>query len=94
MHSHLAEGLEYKLNIRRLHTDTVSRPLLAFIKDTLAPDSLEWLFLQETNAYKSHVTIDEIYRSAIRRHRQSLRKLLIDSEIRDKPALRDRERSL
>lgn len=86
------EPTEYRLNIRKLHTDTVSKALLAFIKDTLAPDTLEWLFLQETNAYKPTVTMDEIYRSAVRRHRGSLRKLLIDSEIRDKPLLRDRDR--
>ena len=83
---------DYKLNMRRIHTDTVSKALLSFIKDTLAPDTLEWLFLQETNAYKSVVTIDEIYRSAVRRHRGSLRKLLIDSELKDRPILRDRER--
>lgn len=78
----MTDPSEYKLSIKRLHTDTVSKNLLAFIKDTLAPDSLEWLFLQETSAYKSNVTIDEIYRSAIRRHRGSLRKLLIDSELK------------
>jgi len=86
------EPSEYKLNIRRIHTDTVSKALLSFIKDTIPPDTLEWLFLQETNAYKSTVTIDEIYRSAVRRHRGSLRKLLIDSELKDKPILRDRDR--
>ncbi|KAK5949871.1 hypothetical protein OHC33_009056 [Knufia fluminis] len=88
----LVDPSDYKLNIRRIHTDTVSKALLTFIKDTLAPDTLEWLFLQETNAYKSTVTIDEIYRSAVRRHRSSLRKLLIDSELKDRPILRDRER--
>lgn len=82
---------DYRLSIKRLHTDTVSKNLLAFIKDTLAPDSLEWLFLQETSAYKSNVTIDEIYRSAIRRHRGSLRKLLIDSELKQM-VHHDRER--
>lgn len=82
---------DYKLNIKKLHTDTVSKNLLAFIKDTLAPDSLECLFLQETSAYKSNVTIDEIYRSAIRRHRSSLRKLLIDSELKQM-VHHDRER--
>jgi len=86
------EQSEYKLNIRRIHTDTVSKALLSFIKDTIPPDTLEWLFLQETNAYKSTVTIEDIYRSAVRRHRGSLRKLLIDSELKDKPILRDRER--
>ncbi|KAK6381979.1 hypothetical protein LTS17_003864 [Exophiala oligosperma] len=73
---------DYPLGLKRLHTDTVSPSLIAFIKDTLAPDSLEWLFLQANPTYKSQVTIDMIYRGAIRRHRGSLRKLLIDSTLR------------
>lgn len=87
-----AEASEYRLNVKRLHTDTVSKALLAFIKDTLAPDTLEWLFLQETPTYKSTVTIDDIYRSAVRRHRASLRKLLIDSDLRQAPNRSSRER--
>lgn len=73
---------DYPLNLKRLHTDAVSPSLIAFVKDTLAPDSLEWLFLQENTAYKSPVSIDMIYRGAIRRHRSSLTKLLIDSTLR------------
>lgn len=73
---------DYPLNLRRLHTDAVSPALIAFIKDTLAPDSLEWLFLQENTSYKSPVSMDMIYRGAIRRHRSSLTKLLIDSTLR------------
>ncbi|KIX93418.1 uncharacterized protein Z520_10837 [Fonsecaea multimorphosa CBS 102226] len=73
---------DYPLKLRRLHTDMVSPSLIAFIKDTLAPDSLEWLFLQENTTYKSPVSIDMIYKNAIRRHRSSLTKLLIDSTLR------------
>lgn len=73
---------DYVLSLRRIHTDTVSNALLAFIKDTLAPDSLEWLFLQDSKSYRSMVTVETIYRSAVRRHRGSLRKLLIDSSLR------------
>lgn len=73
---------EYPLKIRRFQTDAVSASLISFIKDTLAPDSLEWLFLQEGRPYVSGVSLDAIYRGAIRRHRGSLRKLLIDSEDR------------
>jgi hypothetical protein len=73
---------EYPLKLKRLHTDMVSHSLIAFIKDTLAPDSLEWLFLQENTAYKSPVSIDVIYKAAVRRHRSSLTKLLIDSTLR------------
>jgi hypothetical protein len=70
---------DYPLRLKRLHTDSVSSALIAFIKDTLAPDSLEWLFLQENKMYASSVTIDQIYRGPLRRHRGSLKKLLIDS---------------
>lgn len=73
---------DYPLKLRRLHTDTVSPSLIAFIKDTVAPDSLEWLFLQENSICKSQVSIDMIYKGAIRRHRSSLTKLLIDSTLR------------
>jgi len=73
---------DYPLNLKRLHTDTVSPALISFIKDTLAPDSLEWLFLQENPTYKSTVSIDMIYKGAVKRHRGSLTKLLIDSERR------------
>lgn len=73
---------DYPLKLKRLHTDMVSPSLIAFIKDTLAPDSLEWLFLQENTAYKSPVSIDSIYKGAVRRHRSSLTKLLIDSTLR------------
>ena len=72
----------YPLQLKRLQTDAVSSQLIAFIKEALAPDSLEWLFLQEGRPYRSSVTVDSIYRGAVRRHRGSLRKLLIDSEDR------------
>ena len=70
---------DYPLKLKRLHTDSVSAALIAFVKDTLAPDSLEWLFLQENSLYNSSVTIDQIYRGPLRRHRRSLKKLLIGS---------------
>ena len=70
----------FPLVLRRLHADAVSPALIAFIKDTLSPDSLESLFLQEGLEYKTTVTIDAIYRGALRRHRRSLKKLLIESE--------------
>jgi hypothetical protein len=72
----------YPLKLRRLHTDAVSPALIAFIRDTLAPDSLEWLFLQDNADYKSQMSIGAIYRGAIRRHRLSLTKLLVDSTLR------------
>jgi hypothetical protein len=70
---------DYPLKLKRLHTDSVSTSLISFLRETLAPDTLEWLFLQENRMYSSTVTIDTIYRGALRRHRASLKKLLIDS---------------
>ncbi|KAL8904106.1 MAG: hypothetical protein Q9207_003497 [Kuettlingeria erythrocarpa] len=83
---------EYRIKLRRIHTDSVSSALIAFLKETLAPNSLEWLFLQDGGAvsnasggrasYDSTVSIESIYRGPLRRHRQSLKKLMIDSDDR------------
>jgi hypothetical protein len=71
--------MQYHLNLKRVHTNTVSLALINFLKETLAPDSLEVLFLQEGRTYASTVTVEQIYRGPLRRHRQSLKKVLIDS---------------
>ena len=70
------------MNLKRIHTDAVSSSLINFLKDTLAPNSIEWLFLQEGRPYTSSVTIDAIYRGPLRRHKASLKKLMIDSSDR------------
>lgn len=70
---------EYSLNLRKIHTNTVSPSLISFLKDALAPNSLEVLFLQEGRSYTSTVSVDAIYRGPLRRHRGSLKKLMIDS---------------
>ncbi|KAL8766404.1 MAG: hypothetical protein Q9209_006780 [Squamulea sp. 1 TL-2023] len=84
---------EYRLNLRKLHTNTVSSALIAFLKDTLAPNSLESLFLQDGGIvdldgsgqrtfYDSGVTVDAICRGPLKRHRCSLKKVMIDSSHR------------
>jgi hypothetical protein len=70
---------DYRLNLKRIHTNTVSPALISFLKETLAPNSLEVLFLQESRSYSSTVTVDAIYRGPMKRHRASLKKLMIDS---------------
>jgi hypothetical protein len=72
-----SKSTQYCLNIKKIHTNTVSMALLSFIRETLAPNSLETLFLQE--AWRSPVGINAIFNCAIRRHRGSLKCLLIDS---------------
>lgn len=71
--------LVYHLNLRKVHTNTVSPALVSFLKETLAPNSLEVLFLQEARSYNSPVAVEAIYRGPLRRHRNSIKKLLIDS---------------
>lgn len=75
----LSKTSEYPLSLKRIHTDSVSSTLISFLKHSLAPDSLEWLFLQDTSMYNSSVTLDAIYRGPLRRHRSSLTKVMIDS---------------
>jgi len=74
---------DYALNLKKIHTNTVSPSLISFLKETLAPNSLELLFLQEGRSYSSSVTVDAIYRGPLRRHRGSLKKVMIDSSERD-----------
>ncbi|RAL16237.1 uncharacterized protein BO97DRAFT_410647 [Aspergillus homomorphus CBS 101889] len=73
---------EYTLRLKHIHTDAVSPYLLLFIKDTLAPNTLETLFLHEAPMYESIVNIDAIYKNAIRNHHLSLQKILVDSAQR------------
>lgn len=75
----LSKTSEYPLRLKRIHTNHVSSALVSFLKHALAPDSLEWLFLQDTTMYGSSVTLDAIYRGPLRRHRSSLTKVMIDS---------------
>ncbi|KAI0596975.1 hypothetical protein F4775DRAFT_561883 [Biscogniauxia sp. FL1348] len=71
---------QYHLALKHLHTDITSASLISFIKETLAPNTLEVLFLQDRRrSGPPPVTIDQIFKGAIRRHRSSLQKLLLDS---------------
>ncbi|KAJ4396789.1 hypothetical protein N0V93_001011 [Gnomoniopsis smithogilvyi] len=81
--------LQHVLNLKRIHTDVTSPALIAFIRDTLAPNSLETLFLQDRRRVSSAasvtppVTIEAIFKGAIKRHRSSLRRLLLDSSTKN-----------
>ena len=74
-----SDDMEYQLRLKRIHTDAVSSELVSFLKNTLASNSLEHMFLQDTEKYPSPVTLEAIYRGPLRRHRASLTKVLIDS---------------
>ncbi|KAG9248449.1 hypothetical protein BJ878DRAFT_37032 [Calycina marina] len=72
--------LQYHLNLKKIHTDAASPALISFLKETLAPNTLEVLFLQDRKrASGTNVKIDAIYRGPLKRHRASLKKLMLDS---------------
>lgn len=73
----------FPLKLTKIHVNTVSTALNSFLKETLAPNSLEVLFLSEAKNYHSTVSLDAIFRGPLRRHRLSLKKVLIDSSDRD-----------
>lgn len=82
--------LQYALNLKRIHTDITSSALITFIRETLAPNSLETLFLQDRRRPGSSagnspppVTVETIFKGAIKRHRSSLRRLLLDSSAKN-----------
>ena len=70
---------DYALRLKRIHTNNVSPSLITFLKEALAPNTLEWMFLQEGGRSPSKVTVDAIYKGPLRRHRESLKKVMIDS---------------
>ncbi|OKP11804.1 hypothetical protein PENSUB_2670 [Penicillium subrubescens] len=76
------EASEYSLNLKHLRTDNVSPYLMLFIKEAIAPNTLESVYLHEAPDYDSTVQIDAIYKHILRRHRLSLRKVLIDASER------------
>ncbi|KAK3336576.1 hypothetical protein B0T19DRAFT_43299 [Cercophora scortea] len=76
--------LQYHLGLKHIHTDITTPALMSFIKETLAPNSLEVLFLQDRRRGSGPppVLLDAIFKGALKRHRASLRKLLLDSSIK------------
>ena len=85
----LGHAMDYRLGLKRIHTDAVSSNLISFLRTTLAPNTLEWLFLQDTEIFPSPITLETIYRGPFRRHRLSLTKVMIDS-ARGSPGSRSR----
>jgi hypothetical protein len=77
----------FKLNLKHIYTDTVSHPLISFIKETLRPNSLESVFFLHSSSDPTSVSLDTIFKGVVRRHRTSLKKLLIDSGERGSETL-------
>ncbi|KAK4103094.1 hypothetical protein N658DRAFT_565543 [Parathielavia hyrcaniae] len=75
--------MQYHLALKAIHTDTTTMSLLNFVKETLAPNTLEVLFLQDRRRSTGpRPSLDAIFKSAIKRHAASLRKLLLDSSAK------------
>ncbi|KAM7221613.1 hypothetical protein V8F06_003004 [Rhypophila decipiens] len=77
-------ALQYQLSLKHIHTDSTTPSLIAFIKETLAPNTLETLFLQDRKRGSSPpaVQLDAIFKGALKRHRTSIQKLLLDSSAK------------
>ncbi|KAK0718833.1 hypothetical protein B0T21DRAFT_57330 [Apiosordaria backusii] len=75
--------LQYHLALKSIHTDATTLALISFIKETLAPNTLEVLFLQDRKRTSTPpVPLAEVFKGCLRRHPQSLRKLLLDSSAK------------
>jgi len=79
--------LQYQLSLKKIHADVTTAALITFIKETLAPNTLEVLFLQDNRrvspqqGINTHIPLPlvTIFNGAIKRHHSSLQKLLLDS---------------
>ncbi|KAI1261030.1 hypothetical protein F5Y18DRAFT_213562 [Xylariaceae sp. FL1019] len=74
---------QYHLSLKYIHTDRACPSLVIFTKETLAPNSLEVFFLQDgshgSRTTAPPVTAEQIFKNVVKQHRNSLRKLLVDS---------------
>ncbi|KAK7427677.1 hypothetical protein QQZ08_005783 [Neonectria magnoliae] len=79
------EAATYHLRLKNIHVDVTTYSLVYFLKETLAPNSLEVLFLHDRRR-SSHpaVPIATIFTGVIKRHHSSLKKLLLDSSHPDR----------
>ncbi|KAI1177530.1 hypothetical protein F4777DRAFT_196042 [Nemania sp. FL0916] len=79
------ELTRYHLSLKHLSTDQVSPALLNFVKEAIAPNTMQTIFLLDRQpSPKPSVTLEQVFKSIVKRHRNSLKKLLIDSS--EKPA--------
>lgn len=77
-----ATSAQYALNLKHLHTDRVSPYLMLFLKEAIAPNTLENVFLLSQSGYELSVGINAIYKYILRPHHASLRKVLVDCTTR------------
>ncbi|TGJ88006.1 hypothetical protein E0Z10_g776 [Xylaria hypoxylon] len=73
-------SMRYHLSLKHISTDLVSLDLLSFMKETIAPNTMETIFLQDRQrTSKPSVTLEQVFKCMVKRHRNSLKKLLINS---------------
>ncbi|EAQ89320.1 hypothetical protein CHGG_05939 [Chaetomium globosum CBS 148.51] len=71
---------EYHLALKVIYTDATSLPLIDFIKETLAPNSLEDLsLLHRRSPMGSLLSMNAIFKGAIKPHHKSLRNVLLNA---------------
>ena len=82
-----ASGRRYHLALKKIHTDLTTVALLDFLRETLEPNTLEVLFLQDRRRgiSPSVVPLNLVWR-AINRHHSSLQMLLLDSSAKSSDA--------
>ena len=84
--------LQYPLALRGIRTDAVSPGFVKFLSETLAPNTVQSLFLNDNPRSKRRhgkVSIKQLFKGAIRRHGNSLEKLSIDSTVRKRNGFLD-----
>ncbi|KAI0514772.1 hypothetical protein F5B22DRAFT_609554 [Xylaria bambusicola] len=70
----------YHLSLKHLSVDLASPELLSFMKEAIAQNTMETIFLQDRGrGSKPSITLEQIFKCVVKRQRNSLRKLLIDS---------------
>ncbi|KAI0879343.1 hypothetical protein GGS24DRAFT_439020 [Hypoxylon argillaceum] len=75
-----SDSMRYSLCLKHIYTDRASPALLSFLKETIAPNTMETIFLLDRQAtLKPLVTLEQVFKSTVKRHKSSLKKLLIDS---------------
>ncbi|KAF7535975.1 hypothetical protein G7Z17_g13119 [Cylindrodendrum hubeiense] len=79
------EAPTYHLKLKNIHVDVTTFALVNFLKETLAPNSLEVLFLHDRRrTSRPVVPIAPIFTGVVKRHHASLKKLLLDSSHPDR----------
>lgn len=78
--SRQGNSTRYHLSLKHISTDVVSPAFVIFMKESIAPNTMEAVFLQDRQPTpKPSVTLEQIFKSIVKRHRGSLKKLLLDS---------------